>query len=120
MIDTNNPNNCVAPTTPTKIFTNKNTIRNDSVNNTSGFGPGAGYQAGVSDQGDYDQITYNKICGKGYTHVTPPPYLYRIDTTGSNHPIVHNNTSCSGDSTMSTQATTTSHANKPEKASIAR
>jgi hypothetical protein len=120
--DLDTSNNCVATKTPTRIFTNKNTIRNDSVNNTSGFGTaGSGYQAGVSDYGDYDQITYNKICGKGYTPVpTPPPYLYKIDTTGSRHPIVNHNTSCSGDSTMSTPAATTGQVNKPEKASIAR
>ena len=90
------------------------------MNNTSGFGPGAGYQAGVSEQGDGDQITYNKICGKGYTHVTPPPYLYKIDTTGSDHPAVHNNTSCSDASSTITSTVTTGQVNKPVKASIFR
>jgi Right handed beta helix region len=88
---------CTPTTTPTRILTENNFIRNDAVNNTSGFGaPGSGYQAGVSDQGDYDKIINNKICGIGYTPVaTPPPYLYMIDVTVTNHPIVHGNTSCS-------------------------
>jgi len=114
-VDPNNPNNCLPTTTATKITTSQNTIRNDSVNNTSGFGsPGSGYQAGVSDQGDFDQISANKICGKGYTPVpTPPPYLYRIDVTATNHAIVHSNTSCSkGDSTSSQAQTTTLRSEK--------
>jgi hypothetical protein len=95
--------------TATKVVTSGNTIRNDSVNNTSGFGSaGSGYQAGVSDQGNTDSIISNKICGKGYTPVpNPPPYLYRIDVTATNHPIVHHNTSCSksGSTTSQEQAT---------------
>ena len=88
---------CTPTTTPTKILTENNFIRNDAVNNTSGFGAaGSGYQAGVSDQGDYDKIINNKICGIGYTPVaTPPPYLYMIDVTATNHPVVDDNTSCS-------------------------
>jgi len=88
---------CAPTTTPTRIFTQDNFIRNDAVNNTSGFGaPGSGYQAGVSDQGDFDKIIKNKICGIGYTPVTtPPPFLYMIDVTATNNPIVHGNTSCS-------------------------
>lgn len=105
---------CTPTTTPTKILTQDNFIRNDAVNNTSGFGPGAGYQAGVSDQGDYDKIINNKICGVGYTPVaTPPPYLYMIDVTATNHPIVHGNTSCSkggkGDSSVQPQTTAPQH-----------
>jgi Right handed beta helix region len=86
---------CLPTTTPTGDVVSQNTIRNNAVNNTSGNGPGAGYQAGISDQGDKDQMTNNQICGKGYTPVpTPPPFLFRIDVTVTNHPIVHGNTSC--------------------------
>ncbi len=113
---------CTPTTTPTKILTQENFIRNDAVNNTSGFGaPGSGYQAGVSDQGDYDKIVNNKICGVGYTPVTtPPPYLYMIDVTATNHPIVHGNTSCSkgghGDSSVQPQSTAIQHLKAAAKA----
>ncbi len=88
-------NDCIPTTTPTNIIVNNNISTNDGVNNVSGNGYPAGYQAGVSDQGDYDQITNNSICGLGYTPVqTPPPYLYFIDVTVTNNPTVTGNTSC--------------------------
>ncbi len=85
---------CLPPTTPTKDVASQNTIRNNAVNNTSGNGPGAGYQAGISEEGDKDSMINNEICGKGYTPVTPPPYLYKIDVTVTNNPIVRGNTGC--------------------------
>lgn len=86
---------CIPTATPTKIITSNNIITNDAVNNTSGAYPNpGGYQAGVSDQGDYDTIKNNSICGLGYTYVTPPPYLYLIDVTNTNNPTVSGNTSC--------------------------
>jgi hypothetical protein len=80
--------------TPTNNRAKFNTIRNNAVQNTSGEGAGAGYQAGVTDQGDEDAIIGNSICGIGYTPVTPPPYLFAIDTTATNSPIVKENTTC--------------------------
>lgn len=86
--------NCSPTLTPTNIVVKHNISTNDGVNNTSGDGPNAGYQAGVSDQGDNDTIENNGICGLGYTPVTPPPYLYFIDVTATNNPVVSGNTSC--------------------------
>ncbi|HYK85550.1 MAG TPA: right-handed parallel beta-helix repeat-containing protein [Ktedonobacteraceae bacterium] len=95
---------CIPTTTPTNIVVNKNIITNDAVNNTTGAGTG-GYQAGISDQGDYDQMTNNSICGLGYTPVNnPPPYLYMIDVTVTNNPTVSNNTSCLDGSPVTTPA----------------
>jgi hypothetical protein len=86
---------CGPATTPTNILVSGNISRNDAVNNTTGNGPGAGYQAGIADQGDGDKITGNKVCGVGYTPVAnPPPYLFMIDVTVTNNVVVHGNTSC--------------------------
>jgi hypothetical protein len=94
-IDPNNPSNCVATLTPTKVISNKNISSNDAVNNVSGCGYPCGYQAGIADQGDQDQITNNQTCGVGYTPVqSPPPYLYQIDVTSTNNPIVNGNSTC--------------------------
>ena len=86
---------CIPTQTPTNIKANANIITNDAVNNISGASPNpGGYQAGISDQGDYDTMNNNSICGLGYTYVTPPPYLYLIDVSNTNNPTVTNNTSC--------------------------
>jgi hypothetical protein len=69
------------PSTPTNITVLSNVARNDAVNNTSGWGDGTGYQAGIADTGNGDHLTKNHICGVGYTPVTPPPHLFRIDDT---------------------------------------
>jgi hypothetical protein len=77
-----------APNTATNIKTVNNTISNNAV--TSGYG----YQAGVSDVGNNDQIINNTISGVGYTPVPPPgPYLVPIDADESftNRPKVHAN-----------------------------
>ena len=82
-VDPNNPNNCVLVTTPSNAKITQNSIANTAVNNTTGAYPNpGGYQAGILDQGDGDQLNGNAICGVGYTPVaTPPPYLYYIDDT---------------------------------------
>jgi hypothetical protein len=41
---------------PTRNSAHNNTISNDAVTNISGFGDGHGYQAGVDDVGNRDQI----------------------------------------------------------------
>jgi hypothetical protein len=82
-------------TTPTRNVVSHNTIKNTAVNNTSGNGPGAGYQAGVSVAGDLDSINHNHICGLGYKPVaTPPPFLFRIDVTIAIEPRVSHNHGC--------------------------
>jgi hypothetical protein len=81
--------------TPTRNVVSHNTIKNFAVNNTSGNGPGDGYQAGVSIAGDRDSITHNHICGIGYKPVaSPPPSLFRIDRTIAIHPRVRHNHGC--------------------------
>lgn len=103
--DPNNPSSCIPTLTPTKIVMNKNIVSNDGVNNTGGNnleGQCCGYQAGVSDQGDGDQITNNGICGLGYTPAnTPPPYYYAIDVTFTNSPTESGNYSCLNGSSVS-------------------
>jgi hypothetical protein len=98
---------CLPPAKkPTKNTASQNTIRNNAVNNTSGWGViGEGYQAGISDQGNGDVITQNSICGIGYTPViTPPPHLFAIDVTATTKPTVKKNTACS-DTGLVTNAT---------------
>lgn len=94
--------NCGPVTTPTNTYVFENKVSNNAVNNTTGAGPGAGYQAGIVVQGDSDQIVKNTICGLGYTPVTtPPPYLFFIDDTVTNNPIESGNvtgTSCGASS----------------------
>jgi hypothetical protein len=93
---------CIPTLTPTNIVVTKNIITYDEIENTTGFSPTAGYQAGISDQGDKDTMNTNSICGLGYTPVTtPPPYLYFIDVTATNSPSVGVNTSCINGSTLS-------------------
>lgn len=93
---------CIPTNTPTNILTSNNIVTNDAINNTTGAGAGAGYQAGIAEQGDADMITNNSICGLGYTPVTtPPPYLLFIDVTVTNNATVSGNTSCLDGSTVS-------------------
>jgi hypothetical protein len=76
--------NCVAPaTTPTKDRAYNNKISNSAVTNVSGFGGGQGYQAGVADVGNLDQIGNNKISGPGYAQSTTPAWVSPIDTTST-------------------------------------
>ena len=62
---------CNATMVPTNVKVVDNDIRNDAVTNTTGNGAGP-YQAGVSDQGNGDQITSNTICGAGYDPANQP------------------------------------------------
>jgi len=88
--------NCNPVSTPTRDVALKNTIRDNAVSNTTGDGATQGYQAGVSDQGDQDEILSNSICGIGYTSAsTPTAALFTIDVTATNNPVVKGNTTCS-------------------------
>ena len=95
-LSADNNNQCSLPVTPTSVVANQNHITNSAVTNVSGPNllnfPG-GYQAGISDEGNGDQLTKNQICGVGYTSVTPPPYLSLIDMIATN-PTVSGNTVC--------------------------
>ncbi len=87
---------CILPITPTGIKANNNHITNTEVTNTSGtnlFNYPGGYQAGISDEGYGDTMDTNKICGTGYTPVSPPPYLSMIDVAATN-PVLTGNTTC--------------------------
>ncbi len=96
---------CIPTNTPTNIVTSKNIVTYDAINNTAAAITG-GYQAGVADQGDADQIVNNSICGIGYTPVTtPPPYLLFIDVTATNNATVSGNTSCLDGSSVSVATT---------------
>jgi hypothetical protein len=95
--------NCVAPaTTPTKNQAYNNKVSNNAVTNVSGFCDttgnncgGRGYQAGIADVGNSDEIEYNKISGAGYRPNTTPPaaWVQPIDTTSfpTIAPDVHGN-----------------------------
>ncbi len=86
---------CNALATPTKNSAEDNTLINNAINNTTGNGPTQGYQAGIADQGDFDTIAHNDICGLGYTPPGPPSAaLFAIDVTATNNPKVKNNSIC--------------------------
>lgn len=89
-------NQCSLPIAATSVIAGHNHITNSAVSNVSGTNllnlPG-GYQAGISDVGNSDRLTYNQICGVGYTAVAPPPYLSMIDIMATN-PTVMGNTVC--------------------------
>ena len=74
---------CNASTTDSNFHVRGNLIHKYGVTNKTGYSisPEEGYQAGIWDVGKNDAIEYNNICGNGYSPVTPPPYLYFIDTT---------------------------------------
>jgi len=54
------------PTTPTRDVAEFNTITSSAVTNVSGVEAGVGYQAGVLDNGNRDEIIGNYISGRGY------------------------------------------------------
>jgi len=94
-LDNDGNGNCVPTLNQTQDVASGNTVDNALVNNISGHGAGAGYQAGIADQGNDDSIVNNAICGAGYTPVsTPPPFLYFIDTTNTIDPDLSGNISC--------------------------
>ncbi|MGH2495443.1 MAG: hypothetical protein ACRDIV_12130 [Ktedonobacteraceae bacterium] len=101
-------NQCSLPITPTKVAASHNHITNSAVSNVSGTNllnfPG-GYQAGISDVGNADQLINNQICGVGYTAVTPPPYLSMIDMMATN-PTVMGNTVCTSSQNINAAAST--------------
>ena len=74
---------CITPpATPTTIYMYKNTSQNNAINNTTGWGDGTPYQAGIADVGNADKLVSNTICGAGYvTNPAPPPHIYYIDDT---------------------------------------
>ena len=93
---------CVsAPATNTNDRAVNNTLSNRAVTNTSGFGPGCGYQAGISDVGNHDTINQNEISGIGYTPAQGDPIkgcsppgtavVLPVDTSGAIDPKVHKN-----------------------------
>ena len=54
-----------------------------------------GYQAGISDTGNGDQIQNNNICGLGYANSAANPGFFAIDTSGASPSTqVQNNTIC--------------------------
>jgi hypothetical protein len=77
-----------APLTATNDSVVNNTISDGLTSNVSGNGTG-GYQAGISDFGNHDNIVNNKISGNGYTATPPPGSVYKtIDIFGSTSPHV--------------------------------
>ena len=83
-----------APLTATKDSAVNNTITNSNVTNVSGNGSPNGYQFGISDFGNRDNIVNNKISGNGYdplSEPTPGSLYGKIDTTGSTSPHTKNN-----------------------------
>lgn len=83
---------CVTPpATSTNIRMTNNTLQDSAVNNTSAWGDGTAYQAGISDVGNHDTMDYNTICGAGYTPTSPPPHIYYIDDTDTIAPTERGN-----------------------------
>ena len=84
---------CAATNSKTNIQVNYDTIALASLNNTTGNGPTQGYQVGVSDQGNYDKITYNTISGSGYDpeNSSPSHFINWIDVSATNHANVQAN-----------------------------
>ena len=81
------------PSTPTKGNIHNNTISNSAVTNVSGDLGGIGYQAGIAEFGNGDEIHDNKISGAGYAPMNPGTAFVRpIDTSGSLNVHSHNNT----------------------------
>lgn len=72
-----------APSTKTKNSIVNNTISNNGPTNVSGNGLG-GYQAGISDLGNKDNIVNNKISGTGYNTPSTDGSVYtQLDITGT-------------------------------------
>jgi hypothetical protein len=82
-ISMNNYNpTCDGPATkPTTNRAYYNKVSSSAVTNVSGFGDGRGYQAGIADVGNGDQIGNNKISGLGYAPSTTPAWVQPIDST---------------------------------------
>ncbi len=78
------------PTTKTKNSVVNNTISNDGATNLSGNGSG-GYQAGIVDYGNKDNIVNNKISGIGYNTNRAGSVFTQLDLAGSTKPHFNNN-----------------------------
>ena len=89
-------NACTAgPNQATDINIVRNIISNDAVNNTDGNGSGTAYQAGISDAGNSDKITYNTIKGDGYApenDATAVVYPIDVSAPYSINPTLSHNT----------------------------
>ena len=81
-----------APTTKTNNSIVNNTISNSAHTNTSGNGSG-GYQAGITELGNKDNIVNNKITGNGYAQggVGAESVFTTIDSNGSIKAHINNN-----------------------------
>jgi hypothetical protein len=80
--------------TSTKNSVINNTITNSHTTNVSGNGSPNGYQAGVSDFGNHDNIVNNRISGNGYDSFfqpTPGSLYTQVDASGSTKAHVNNN-----------------------------
>jgi hypothetical protein len=82
------------PATRTHNTVSGNTISDSAVTNTSGYSttPLCGYQAGISDFGNGDALTRNKISGTGYqlhpTCTLAEPYVtYPVQATGARRAV---------------------------------
>lgn len=86
----------VNTSTKTQENAHNNTItKNDGSTNKSGWATDLGYQAGIEDVGNGDNIHNNTISGTGYTSPsTSTIKIYSIDTTATPtlNAKVHNNT----------------------------
>lgn len=80
-----------APTTATNVKAVNNTVSSSALQNNYG---GFGYQAGISDVGNNDKLTGNRVSGDGYDPaVNTGAYTVFIDADASftNRPKVHGN-----------------------------
>jgi len=79
------------PATPTKGKIHNNSISNDAVTNTTGDGT-RGYQAGIVDIGNGDQISNNTISGAGYAPKDDATaFVTPIDTSDAVNPKLKKN-----------------------------
>jgi hypothetical protein len=91
---------CNTVTTPTRNSVDGNLLVHNAINNTTGHGA-KGYQAGIADEGSYDEIKNNDICGLGYKPPgTATVDVYDIDVSGANNPRLRHNTTCSASSSL--------------------
>ena len=90
-----NASGSAGPTTPTNNDVHNNSISSDQLTNVSGNGNSQGYQAGISDSGNRDDIHNNAISGTGYApQDSPSMFATPIDLSApySIHANSHNNT----------------------------
>jgi hypothetical protein len=98
--DNTTPDCSAPPMTPTRDKAIGNIVRNDAVTNQGAVTLNSttynGYQAGIEDVGNRDQIIDNTIAGAGYAPQTTAggPFVQPIDTTSfpTINPIIDDNT----------------------------